>query len=99
MNARVQVHGTFTVSVPVPIFVVSVEILEGNVRAGMFLRVPLNSMIDLTARIASIGPINNSWGLPLVGLAIRCEDEGVREIIDAMNIGDEILAITQDGED
>jgi len=99
MNARVQVHATFTVPDPVPLFVVSVEILEGQIRSGMFLRVPLNSMLDLTARIASIGEVNNSWGLPLVGLTLRCEDECGRDIMDALNIGDEILAVTDHGED
>ena len=99
MKARVQVHSTFTVPQPVPLFVVAVEILEGEVSCGMFLRVPLSATLDLTVRIVDAGTINNSWGLSLVGLVLRCEDEGCRQLIDAMNIGDELLAVTYDGED
>lgn len=99
MEARVQVHSTFTVPKPVPLFVVAVEVLDGKISSGMFLRVPLNPTLDLTFRIADVSPINNSWGLSLVGLVLHCDDESCRQLIDAMNIGDELLAVTHDGED
>ncbi|MHC4879300.1 MAG: hypothetical protein ACYTGL_22830 [Planctomycetota bacterium] len=99
MEARVQVHSTFTVPKPVPLFVVAVEVVDGEISAGMFLRVPLNPMLDFTVRIADVGPINNSWGLSLVGLVLRCDDESSRQLVDVMNIGDELLAVTHDGED
>ena len=99
MVARVQVHATFTVPEPVPLFIVAVEILEGEISPGMFLRVPLNPMLDITSRIASVAKVTNSWGISLVGLTLRCEDEGIRQITEALNIGDEVLAATPDGID
>ena len=40
MAARVQVHDIFTVPEPVSLFVVAMEILRGEIKPGMFLRVP-----------------------------------------------------------
>lgn len=98
-DARVQVHATFTVSFPKPIFVVAVEILEGNVGPNMLLRIPLKSTLDVTVRIASVEYIHNSWGLPLRGLCIQCSDDTSQQFVDALNIGDEILVVSQRGED
>ena len=62
-------------------------------------RAPLNSMLDITSRIASVTDVTNSWGILLVGLVLCCEDEGIRQITEALNIGDEVLAVTSDGVD
>ena len=99
MAARVQVHATFTVPEPVSLFVVAMEILRGEIKPGMFLRVPLNSMLDITSRIASVTDVTNSWGILLVGLVLCCEDEGIRQITETLNIGDEVLAVTSDDVD
>ena len=99
VDARVQIHATFTVSTPIPLFVVAVEVLEGTVGPNMFLRIPLNSTLDITVRIASVEWINNSWGMPLRGLCIKCDDETSRQFVDALNIGDEILVVSQRGEE
>lgn len=98
-DARLQVHATFTVSTPTPLFVVAVEVLEGTVSPNMFMRIPLNQSLDITVRIRSIETISNSWGLSLQGLCIQCLDDTSRQFIDALHIGDEILVASQRGED
>ncbi len=38
-------------------------------------------------------------GFAFAGLCIKCDDETSRQFVDALNIGDEILVVSQRGED
>lgn len=99
MEARVQVHASFTVPAPIPLYVIAVETIAGNLAAGMFVHIPLNPMVAFTVRICEVRPVRNSWGLSLSGLVLRCEDESGRQLIDAFGIGDELLVVHDTGED
>ena len=100
MSARVHVHATFTTSVPMPLFIVAVEVLEGTLTLGMFVTIPFNPTFGMTVRILSIAPVQNDFGIELLGLVLNCDqDPQARELIDALNIGDETWKVSTDGED
>ena len=92
-TSRVHVHATFTVSEPLPLFLLAVEVLEGPVQAGMHVRIPLNLQLWVLERIESVAPVENDWGLDLIGLLIRCESDDARDFIDSLRIGDEVLIV------
>lgn len=100
MSARVHVHATFTVSEPKPYFIVAVEVLEGEVKPGMFVTIQFNPSFGVTVRILSTATVRNDFGIDLLGLVLNCnQDSQAREFIDALNIGDEIWDVGVDGDD
>ena len=100
MCTRVHVHAAFTTSVPTPLFIVAVELIEGTVSPGMFVTIPFSSSFGITVRILSTAPVQNDFGIELLGLVLNCnQDPQAREFIDALNIGDETWTVGTDGED
>ena len=100
VSAQVQVHATFSASLPVPLFIVGVEILAGKVEPGMFAQIPLNGSVSVTVRILATAAITNDLGVELLGLSLNCNQaEESREFIDCLRIGAEIWDITIEGED
>ena len=98
-NARIQIHAKFTIDEPTPLFVVAAEVLDGDVRVGMHVCVPLNSMTVVTFPILQIAPVPNSVGLDLLGLVIAADESDVA-LVDAFQpIVDEIWDVTPDGAD
>ena len=92
-TSRVYVHATFTVSDPLPLFFLAVEVLEGSVEAGMQVRIPLNPLCWVLKRIEALAPVKNDWGLDLIGLLLRCESDDARDFFDALQVGDEVLIV------
>lgn len=99
VSARVRVHATFTTHLPAPLFIIGVEVLAGKIEPTMFVNIPLNSAIAMTVRILALSKIKNDFDVDLLGLAIKCDNEELRSLIDSLNIGDEIWDITIEGQD
>ena len=79
------------------LFVMAGSVLEGEFRAGMFVRVPLNSSLDMTARIHCIEFVRRNGGED-VCLCITSEPD-IAEILRGLDIGDETFEVTTDGSD
>ncbi len=91
MTARIHVHATFTVDAPIPLFIVAVEVIDGTVSPGMYVKIPFNPSFGMTVRILSTAVVRNDFGIELLGLVLNCDgDPEARRFIDALNIGDEI---------
>ena len=73
------------------------SIVEGEIRAGMFVHIPLNSSLASTARIHSI-EFARRQDREDVCLCIESEPE-LAEFLRDLNIGDETFEISADGSD
>lgn len=80
------------------LFVMAGTVIEGEIRQGMFVRVPFNSSLDMTVRIQCIEYARRAGGSEDVCLCIESEPELV-EILRAFDIGDETFEVTTDGSD
>jgi hypothetical protein len=78
------------------LFVMAGSIVEGEIQKGMFIRVPCNTLLDMTARIHSIEFARRQGGSEDVCLCIESEPE-LLAILRGLNIGDETFDITKDG--
>lgn len=96
--SRVHVHAVFSVSEPVPFFLVAVEVLDGIVEPGMFVNIPLTPDLAMTVRVLSTAPVQNDFGLELLGVVLDCGgDADQRQILECLNIGDETWEVTVSG--
>jgi hypothetical protein len=80
------------------LFVMAGSVVEGEIRAGMFVRVPFNSALDMTARIHSIEFARRQGCGEDVCLCIGAEPDEF-ETWRGLNISDETLEVTENGED
>ncbi|WP_171189488.1 hypothetical protein [Alienimonas chondri] len=67
----------------------------GEVLPGMFLNIPLNSMLNLTLLISSVAPIGDG----LIRLTFDCDDSLDADLLTAFNFEAETLWVTEVGED
>ena len=77
------------------LFVLAGAVVEGEIRAGMFVRVTLNSAVELTARIYAI-EFARRQGSEDICLCFKLEPEAL-ELWRGLGISDNVLEITQDG--
>jgi hypothetical protein len=94
---RFHVRDTFEIP-DRKLFVMAGEIVEGEIRAGMFVRVPFNSALEMTARIHSIEFARRLGGSEDVCLCIESEPDAL-DLWRGLKIGDETFEITTDGSD
>ncbi|HSJ23171.1 MAG TPA: hypothetical protein VK929_00705 [Longimicrobiales bacterium] len=82
------------------VIVVQGRIVEGSVRAGMFLHIPFNPAVKMTARIDSVEYIDHQiGGESSIGLCLKYEDTLHRNVLLGLNIGAEDLVVSDEGED
>ena len=93
---RFHVRDTFEIP-DRKLFVMAGSVVEGEIRAGMFVRVPFNPSLGMTARIHSIEFARRQDGEE-VCLCIESKPELV-EIFRGLNIGDETFEVTPEGSD
>ena len=79
-------------------FVIAGEIVEGAVRAGMLLSVPLNGSVAMTAPVHAVELVDGPGRKSRVGLVIACEDDFEVELWQALGIGGETLDLHESGE-
>jgi hypothetical protein len=77
------------------LFVMAGSILAGEIRTGMFVRIPFNSSFALTLRIHCIEFARHSGGEDIC-LCIQAERE-TAEILRDLDLGNQTLAITAEG--
>jgi hypothetical protein len=85
---------TFELEAPRNLFFVAGEIVEGVIQIGMFVRIPLNSGLDIKLRIHNIEFARRDGGED-VCLGIKT-DPNLFQTLRAMKIGNETLEITKD---
>lgn len=74
MAAQVRIHAVFSCPSPQPIFLIAVEVLEGEVSTGMYVQCPFSNGLTFTVEIIGVAPIANSHRIPLLGLSLLCAD-------------------------
>jgi hypothetical protein len=79
------------------LFVMAGSIVEGEIRAGMFVHIGFNPAFATTARIHSIEFARREGGED-VCLCIEADRE-LAEFMRDLNIGDETCEVTTDGSD
>lgn len=92
--SKFLVTDTFEVSGR-PQFVVTGSVVEGDISVGMIVHVPLNSFVNMKARIHSIEFVRRHGGDEDVCLCLDVGPEAIK-IWRALNIADETLEISAD---
>jgi hypothetical protein len=77
------------------LFVIAGSVLEGEIRAGMFVHIPFNSSVARTAQIHCV-EFARRQGREDVCLCVESEPE-LAELFRDLNIGDQTFEITADG--
>lgn len=93
--ARFHVRDTFSINDKTT-FVLAGFVIEGEVRAGMLVRMPFNSAIMLTAEIDHIQYIRRPDG-EVVCLCVKCANAEEETLWEALKIKDhniEVIAAT-----
>jgi len=91
--AKFRVKDTFTIEGR-PLFVLIGSVVEGEIRAGMSVSLPLNSGLTLTGRIDSIEFARTSDGRDNTCLCIHFTDPAELEIWRQLEIRDETVDVT-----
>jgi hypothetical protein len=92
---RFHVRDTFEITTDRKLLVMAGSIVEGEIRAGMFVHVPFHLSLDMTARIHSI-EFARRPGRENVCLCFVPEPDAL-ELWRGLKIGDETLVITEGG--
>ena len=79
------------------LFVMSGSVLEGEILPGMFVHIPCNSSLDITARIQSIETALRQ-GAEDVCLCIQSDDDEA-DFLSGFNIRDEVIEVSTEGSD
>jgi hypothetical protein len=86
MSTRFRAHDTFCIHSR-RMFVITGEILEGTVRVGMQVEMPLNDAVSMTAPITAVEFVDGPGRQSRIGLGIRYEDEVELATWQGLNIG------------
>ena len=78
------------------LFVLAGSVVEGEIRAGMFVNLPFNPAVAMTARIHSIEFARRQGGVEDVCLCLESKSDE-SELWRDLNIDDETLDVTEDG--
>ena len=91
MMAIFRVTSTF--AMPSHLFVLAGAIQEGEVRAGMFIHVPFNSMLSMTMLVHGVEFVCYAGGHEDVCLTVKCENAEKLDFLTQFNIKDELLEV------
>lgn len=94
---RFHVTNTFTIEGR-RLFILAGSIVDGEIRPGMFVRVPFNSALEMTAQIHSIEFAHRLDGGESLCLCIPCSDEKELEIWRGLKISDETFEVDDGSE-
>jgi hypothetical protein len=94
--ARFHVIDTFALEGR-KLFVLAGSIIDGEIRAGQSVVIPLNSALTMSARIESIGFARRSPSREDVCLCLNFADLAELEIWQGLNIGNETIEVVEDG--
>jgi hypothetical protein len=94
MSARFLVEYTFEIAER-GLFVLAGEIVEGAVRPGMVLEVPLNDMVFMTAPVQGVEAVDAPGQRSRTGLTLRCEDDLDLSIWRGLNLAGHVFAVVE----
>jgi hypothetical protein len=89
---KFRVNDTFALE-PRRLFVLAGSIIEGQIRAGMFVKVPLNSSLLISGQIHSVEVARRTDGREDVCLCITYEDPDELAAWNDLNIQNETLDV------
>jgi len=90
--SKFRVNDTFALESR-QLFVLAGSIVEGQIRAGMIVNVPLNSSLLISGAIHSIEFARRTDGREDVCLCITYEDSDELRVWNALNVQDEVLDV------
>ena len=97
MEARFNVVGTFhRARNDALTFVMYGDVVDGEVVAGMLVRIPFNSAVCMEGEVGSVELIENPAGSH-VALTIHVNDQAELEIWKGLNIGSEEVLVVEAG--
>ena len=89
---RFHVSGSFVIESR-RLFVLARSVLEGAIRPGMSVSVPLNPQLSMAARIHSIEFARQTGGGEDTCLCVLCDEPSELDIWRALNLADEVIEI------
>jgi len=88
-------HAIGTIAIPAKqYFVIFGDILDGTIKPGMSAGIAFNSSIRFTAPVYSVEMVDGANGSH-IALVFTASDDNELELWKALNIGDEIVEITE----
>ena len=78
------------------IFVLAGSVVEGVIRQGMFVHIPCNSALDLTAKIDSIEFARRVGGAEDVCLCFKAEPE-LGDLMQSLNLNNQVFEVNEAG--
>ena len=76
------------------LFVISGDVVQGSVVAGMRIHVPLNSAVSIEMTISSVEYVDGPGDRSEVGLTFECAAWDEVQLLCALRIQDEVLTIS-----
>ena len=71
------------------------EIVEGSVRPGMVLQVPLNDMVIITAPVHGVEAVDALGQRSHTGLSLKCEDDIDLSLWRGLNLDGHVFAVVE----
>ena len=94
MSARFHCDATCTIPAR-RYFVLCGHIVDGTVRPGMLVRIPLAGGGEIVGPIDSIEIVSTKDDRGAVGISIKCEQDGEMESLQRLGIRDALCSITE----
>jgi hypothetical protein len=94
MSVRFRVEYTFIIAER-RLFVLAGEIVEGSVRPGMVLQVPLNDMVTITAPVHGVEAVDRPGQRSRTGLTLQCEDDIDLSLWRGLNLEGDVFAVVE----
>lgn len=94
MSVRFRVEYTFVIAER-SLFVLAGEIMEGSVRPGMVLQVPLNDMVIMTAPVHGVEAVDAVGQRSRTGLTLKCEDDIDLSLWRGLNLDGDVFAVVE----
>ncbi|HEX8319445.1 hypothetical protein [Longimicrobium sp.] len=94
MSVRFRVEYTFVIAER-GLFVLAGEIVEGSVRPGMVLQVPLNDMVTITAPVHGVEAVDASGQRSRTGLTLKCEDDIDLSLWRGLNLDGHVFTVDE----
>jgi hypothetical protein len=94
MSTLFRVEDTFAITLR-NLFVLAGEIVEGTVRAGMVLQIPLNDMVTMTAPVHGVEFVDGPGQRSRIGLTLQYEDEADLAFWRGLNLQGHVFAVVE----
>lgn len=93
--ARFRISGSFAIEGR-QLFVLAGDVIDGRIVPGMHVAIHLNASTTMTAPVHAVEYIRRSSDREEVGLCIKCENSEELEVWRGLNIGSEVVEVSND---